>query len=468
MRFAKLGDVIHKSAARTGASAEAMSGLQKAAELSGATLTDVERAMKRSNEAIDDAIHKGGEAADAFERLGLSADELQKMIAEERFHAIAAALKSVGQGAEQAALAGDIFGRAGFQLLPMINSDLEAITNRLRELNATLSQQDADNAAELTDAMADLKDAMQGIALQVGAALAPVLTDLIKKILPIVVAISEWIENNHQLVRIVAAVAASITGLGVALMTFGTTVALLGFAISGVSAAIAFLATPIGIAIAAVSAIVVAIGAAATAFFTLTEAGREMSRNLGEYFKWLLRVVSATVSNIFGAIAKGNFKEAFRIALAGVVGIVGKTMQRVFNVMVDMITSLIARMKELANSISRAAGQGDIFDVEATRKWGRETKRAYDAAVGAALAYATATGKAAATVEQAGGKPEDYPLPTESQPRPGSSIPGTFSAAASVILGRNMREGNALKQIAKNTAETVEAIYELETGVPVT
>jgi len=78
MRFAKLGDVIHKSAARTGASAEAMSGLQKAAELSGATLTDVERAMKRSNEAIDDAIHKGGEAADAFERLGLSADELQK------------------------------------------------------------------------------------------------------------------------------------------------------------------------------------------------------------------------------------------------------------------------------------------------------------------------------------------------------------------------------------------------------
>jgi hypothetical protein len=146
--FADFGSAVHDMSGRTGLAADNLSELKYAAEQTGASLGDVEKAIK------------------FMQKQGIDAGQ---------FDAIAEAVSNIADDTERAQVAMKLFGRTGTMILPMLR-DLPALRERARALGATLTPDQAAKADELGDSFGDLKTALLGVTLKLGAALAPVLT----------------------------------------------------------------------------------------------------------------------------------------------------------------------------------------------------------------------------------------------------------------------------------------------------
>ncbi|MEN6387121.1 MAG: hypothetical protein ABFD79_18230, partial [Phycisphaerales bacterium] len=96
----------------------------------------------------------------------------------------------------------------------------------------------------------------------IGAAVAPIITDLSNKIAVIVGRISNWIKENRGLVRMVLIVAASLVAAGGAFVAFGyamifvsKAIAVIRTGFSVIKTALMFLMSPIGMIITSVTAL---------------------------------------------------------------------------------------------------------------------------------------------------------------------------------------------------------------------
>ncbi|MBA7648516.1 hypothetical protein ES703_56302 [subsurface metagenome] len=159
----------------------------------------------------------------AFDRIGLSADELLELAPEEQFDKIAMAIAAVESPTIRAATAQEIFGRAGTQLLPMLAQGAEGL-KELREeahkLGIVFDQEAANAAAEFNDALTRLSSSVTGIKNQIGAALVPTLTSLADSITGLTKDFIEWIKTNEslfatltQLVMVLGGIAVGLGGL---------------------------------------------------------------------------------------------------------------------------------------------------------------------------------------------------------------------------------------------------------------
>jgi len=118
--FASQGDTLDKMSKRTGMSVESLSELSYAAELSGTSIGDVEKAARLMQRSLVEAGQGSKVAREAFQRLGLSVDALMRLNADQQFDAVSAALARVSDPATRTAAALQIFGRSGTNLLPML------------------------------------------------------------------------------------------------------------------------------------------------------------------------------------------------------------------------------------------------------------------------------------------------------------------------------------------------------------
>ena len=147
--FAQTGNVIQKFAARTGTSAEAISRLTYAAELSGASATELQNQFRRMQDVITTATTNPNMQA-GFARIGLNLQALAGMKPEEQFRTIAEAISRIQDPALKTAAAVDIFGEGANRLLPLLNEGAAGIDRMSAEadkLGLTMSQDAANSAA---------------------------------------------------------------------------------------------------------------------------------------------------------------------------------------------------------------------------------------------------------------------------------------------------------------------------------
>ena len=177
--YVKAGDEIHKMALRTGFSTEALSALKYAAEISGASIDDLEKAVKKMAKTISDASKEGGALATyvrAFDRIGLSAEDLLELSPEEQFDKITRAIADLESPTLRAALAQEIFGRAGTKLLPLMAEGAEGIdklTKKAEQLGLIWSQDAANAAAKLNDSITTLRGSFTGLTRRLVEELVP-------------------------------------------------------------------------------------------------------------------------------------------------------------------------------------------------------------------------------------------------------------------------------------------------------
>jgi len=219
--FAAMGDEVQKMALRTGFSTEALSELRHAAELSGTSLSSLEKASKTLSGAILDAGFGLETYVRAFDKIGLSYEQLKGLSPEDQFLAVMEALAGVTDESEKAALAADIFGRAGTQLLPMLADGTEGLAEMRQEahdLGIVFDKEAADKAAGFNDAMTRLKSSVNGVKVVIAENLIPVLEPLINKMKDIISGITAWIKENPGLAQTITVVTAA---MGVLATAFG-------------------------------------------------------------------------------------------------------------------------------------------------------------------------------------------------------------------------------------------------------
>lgn len=324
--FAKTGDALAKMRDRTGVSVEALSQLSYAAGQSGSDAATLEKGligMARSTLGLEQGLAASKEL---FGELGLSMADLQGLSPDEQFKLIADRLSKVEDPTKKAALAMGVFGKAGQKLLPMINAGadgIEEMQKRAHDLGLTLSDEDANAAAEFTDRLDDVTSMVGAAKTQIGAALAPALTSLLKITIPVVKQMLGFVKANRGVVTTIAAVGAGLAVAGGVLVGIAGGAMALSLVLSGMAAAagmvvpvltaigggLAFLVSPIGLVIAGVMAAV-----AAWLYFSGT--GSKVAASIRKTLGDVLGFAKKVFGGITDALMAGDFALAGKIAMA--------------------------------------------------------------------------------------------------------------------------------------------------------
>jgi len=175
-------DAMNDLAQRTGIGVESLQALQMAAKLSG--IDDVTGAVQKLGVEIGQAAESG--KTEAFTKLGLDFQQLQAMAPEDQFKAIQAAISALPTPAERAAAAVSIFGKAGVELLPLMNQNLAEVEERMRRLGAIVGDDQVEAIGGMNDALDMVKATFDGIIGQVVGNLAPVVESLANDLLAFV------------------------------------------------------------------------------------------------------------------------------------------------------------------------------------------------------------------------------------------------------------------------------------------
>ncbi|GHT12332.1 hypothetical protein FACS1894170_07020 [Planctomycetales bacterium] len=229
-QFMNFGDKIEKMSHRVGMSARSLSELAYAAQINGTSIETLEGAITKMSRKLAEARMGNDTAREAFERLGLSINDLSKMSPEKRFEAVVGALGKVKDANIKTALTMDIFGKSATQLMPMINGGTEALRKmriEARELGYSMSDEDVKAAADLTDAITRLKTAFIGIAMTIGKTVAPTLTSLANSFVKVAKYAVLLIDMFGPLINTVVRIATISIGTTAALAMLGAVAGLL-------------------------------------------------------------------------------------------------------------------------------------------------------------------------------------------------------------------------------------------------
>ncbi len=201
---ATYGDEIAKASKKTGMTTEDISRLRYAAERSGVGFGGLESALARMARSASEAAGGAEMYSEAYDRLGVSVTDANGELkgGEQLFREVAEGLKNVDNATERAALAQEIFGRSGAQLLPLLNegeAGIKKLGDRAEELGMVLSGKAAKDSERFNDALEDLKDTGTTIAMTLGQTLMPTIAEIAEKVSEAVGRWREWSEAHPTL-----------------------------------------------------------------------------------------------------------------------------------------------------------------------------------------------------------------------------------------------------------------------------
>lgn len=156
---AAYGDNIDKMSQKMGMSAEAYQEWDAVMQHSGTSIESLQAGMK----TLANAVENGN---DAFNRLGISQEEIAKMSNEELFSATITALQNVDNETERTYLAGQLLGRGATELGALLNTsaeDTQAMKDRVHELGGVMSDEAVKAAARYQDSLQDMKTSFSGL-----------------------------------------------------------------------------------------------------------------------------------------------------------------------------------------------------------------------------------------------------------------------------------------------------------------
>ncbi|MAH50258.1 phage tail tape measure protein, partial [Candidatus Pacearchaeota archaeon] len=300
--FIEMGDEVHKMALRTGFTTERLSELKFAAEQSGTSIGSIDKAVKTMNKALIDADRGLETYARSFRELGLTTEELLALSPEEQFNTIAIALSELEDQTKKSAIAQEVFGRSGTQLLPMLAAGADgiaALSQEARDLGIVLDQEAADAAAKMTDDMNSLSKAMDGIKFQIAQALLPIINDLVEQITAAITSVKDWAAENPGLADTITKVGLAVGVLGVALGPVVLALPIIVTALPLLKAGLVALVSPLG----KVKLAAVAVGAAIAVIVGKTTELGDLAKALGGTAKALDGTAKPYVSSASAAIA---------------------------------------------------------------------------------------------------------------------------------------------------------------------
>lgn len=183
-------DRVQKLGIATGLTAEAVQELGFAAEQSGANMESLVKGVQQMQKNIVQAQDGLATYTRAFERVGISVKDLEGLTPEQQFLTLAQALSEVEDPTVRTATAMELLGRAGKDLIPLLNSGsagIQELQEQMRSTGAVMSQ-------ETVDAAAKLNDALNVLTKQFDAVKVAMFSDLIGPLSEF----AEWLANTEE------------------------------------------------------------------------------------------------------------------------------------------------------------------------------------------------------------------------------------------------------------------------------
>lgn len=171
---ASYGDNIDKMSQKLGMSAEAYQEWDAVMQHCGTTIDSMQASMK----TLASAAETGNEA---FEKLGISQEQLANMSQEELFSTTIKALQNIDNETERTYLAGQLLGRGATELGALLNTsaeDTEKMKQRVHELGGVMSDEAVKAAAKYKDSLQDMKTSMGGMIKGVTTEFLPAFTEV--------------------------------------------------------------------------------------------------------------------------------------------------------------------------------------------------------------------------------------------------------------------------------------------------
>ena len=205
-------DELSKTAQKIGITTESLSTLGYAAGLADVELSELQAGLSRLTKFQSEAAQGTEKNVELFARLGIAYRETNGALRDtgEVFREVADRLSKMPDGADKAAIALDIFGRSGANLVPLLNEGAVGIAEleeRARRLGLELSQNAGKDAEELNDRLSDLNSVVDGLALTVATELLPDIIDLTG-------ALTDSIREGGGMVEVGRDIADIFRGLG--------------------------------------------------------------------------------------------------------------------------------------------------------------------------------------------------------------------------------------------------------------
>jgi len=156
---AEYGDNIDKMSQKMGISANAYQEWDAVMRHSGTSMESLKVGMK----TLANAVESGN---DAFQRIGITQEQIANMNQEELFAATIEGLQNVDDETERTYLAGQLLGRGATELGALLNmsaAETQAMKDRVHELGGVMSDESVKASAAFQDSLQDFNTAMTGV-----------------------------------------------------------------------------------------------------------------------------------------------------------------------------------------------------------------------------------------------------------------------------------------------------------------
>jgi len=227
----ELGVELGHLSEQTGISAENLSTLKYVSDQSGVSFESLSKGFKKLSTDLFEIGNGAKEPLQAFNAIGISEKQLTATGGDlfKVMELVAQRFQTMPDGATKNAVATQLFGRAGQELIPILNegSDgLEEYRKKAEALGIVLDKSGIEKMEGLHKSLVDVKAAFEGAGLSITNALAPALQALARETLEVlgigngphggdfgagIQAIDDWADEwVHAIARIMPALA----GLG--------------------------------------------------------------------------------------------------------------------------------------------------------------------------------------------------------------------------------------------------------------
>lgn len=233
-------DTLSKTSQKIGIPVEQLSSLAYAADLADVSFEQLSKGVGKLSKTMVEAAGKPtSEAANAFRALGVSVTDANgKLKSSEVVMAdLAGAFEGLKDGPGKTAAAIALFGRAGAELIPLLNGGKEGLQEMSAEaakFGAIVSTQAGKQAEEFNDNMTRLGYAIKGVIVQTASQLLPTMVNTSA-------AMVEWAKNSGALDTALTVISSTMKGLVTTGVIVGAVFKTLAEYVSTVSTALGLL-----------------------------------------------------------------------------------------------------------------------------------------------------------------------------------------------------------------------------------
>lgn len=228
---------MYDMARGAGIGVEAFQKLAYAGRMSGVETEKLSASLVKFDRMVAEAAGGNKTYMQTFEDLGIkikdSAGNLRQP--NEIFEDVADIFHNTEDGIGKTALAVELFGKSGADLIPMLNdgkAGLKAFYAEAERLGLVLSDETTAKGDAFSDQLENIGEQVKGVKLQLGAALIPALSAAAEKISKVIDKITRWVQENPELVATIGNIAMTtgkwIAILGTAAFTIGSVTFIVG------------------------------------------------------------------------------------------------------------------------------------------------------------------------------------------------------------------------------------------------